>query len=105
MPIAIGMFLGAPLLAREYAAGTASFAWTQDAGRLRLVLTKVVLLGLAVLAAGAVIGWLAQWSVQPVAIRPTANFDRWDPALFDATPVTEPAWPCWRARSACWPAR
>ncbi len=89
VPITIGMFLGAPLLAREYADGTASFAWTQDAGRLRPVLTKVVVLELAVLAAGVAIGWLTQWSVQPVAIRPAANFDSWDPSLFDATPVTE----------------
>ena len=53
VPITIGMFLGAPLLAREYADGTRRFAWTQDAGRLRPVPgLKVVLLGLVVLAAG-----------------------------------------------------
>ncbi|HWG15837.1 MAG TPA: hypothetical protein VG268_21435 [Streptosporangiaceae bacterium] len=88
-PISAGMFLGAPLLAREYADGTTSFAWTQDAGRLRPVLTKILLLGLIVLAAGVLIGWLTQWSVQPVATRPAANFDSWDPSLFDSTPVTE----------------
>ena len=88
VPVVIGMFLGAPLLAREYAAATTRFAWTQGAGRLRTVVTKVVLLGLVVLVSAAAIGWLTQWSAQPLLAR-SPNFDGWNPALFDATPVTE----------------
>jgi hypothetical protein len=87
-PIAAGVFLGAPLLAREYAAGTTRFAWTQSAGRTRLTLTKVVLLGLVVLAAGAVIGWLSQWSTGPIIALAAGQHDRWQPAFFAATPVT-----------------
>ena len=45
-----GMFVGAPLLAREYSSGTARFAWTQGAGRTRPTVAKLILLGLAVLA-------------------------------------------------------
>ena len=63
--IAVGMFLGAPLLAREYTSGTTRFAWTQGTGRARLTVTKVVLLGLAVMAVAALLGWLGQWSMQP----------------------------------------
>jgi hypothetical protein len=88
VPVVIGMFLGAPLLAREYAAGTTRFAWTQGAGRLRTVVIKVVLLGLVVLVSAAAIGWLTQWSAQPILGR-SMYFDGWNPALFDATPATE----------------
>ena len=35
VPVIIGVFLGAPLLAREYTAGTVRFAWTQSIGRTR----------------------------------------------------------------------
>lgn len=88
VPVVIGMFLGAPLLAREWAAGTSRFAWTQEAGRFRPIMTKIVLLGLGVLAAAALIGWLTQWSAQPIAAR-SLDYDSWNPALFNATPVTE----------------
>jgi hypothetical protein len=90
-PVAAGMFVGAPLLAREYVAGTTRFAWTQSTDRTRLVATKIVLLGLAVMVAGAVLGWLAQWSVQPVLALSAEGFDRWMPGLFDYTPVLEAA--------------
>lgn len=86
--IVAGVFLGAPLLAREYAAGTTQFAWTQSAGRTRLTLTKVVLLGLVVLAVGAVIGGLSQWSTGPIIALSAEQYDRWQPAFFAATPVT-----------------
>jgi hypothetical protein len=91
LPIAIGVFLGAPLLAREYAAGTTRFAWTQSAGRIRLTLAKVALLGLVVLAVGALAGWLCQWSMEPVVALSAGAFDRWQPGLFVATPVTAAA--------------
>jgi len=90
-PIAAGMFLGAPLLAREYRAGTTRFAWTQGTDRTRLVATKIVLLGLAVLAAGAVLGVLVQWSVQPILALSSEHLDRWIPGLFEYTPVLEAA--------------
>jgi hypothetical protein len=89
--IAVGVFLGAPLLAREYASNTTRFAWTQGAGRARLTVTKVVLLGLGVMAVAALLGWLGQWSIQPVTILSATEFDRWQPGLFTITPVTEPA--------------
>ena len=89
--IVVGMFLGAPLLAREYMAGTTRFAWTQGAGRARLTVTKVVLLGLAVMSVAALLGWLGQWSMQPVIALSAGEFDRWRPGLFTTTPVTEAA--------------
>ena len=87
VPVVIGMFAGAPLLAREYADGTAHFAWVQGAGRTRQVLTKILLIGLAVLVAAAIIGWLVQWSAGPIVAR-SLDFDRWYPALFNSSPLT-----------------
>jgi hypothetical protein len=89
--IVIGVFLGAPLLAREYTSGTTRFAWTQGTGRARLTVTKVVLLGLGVMAVAALLGWLGQWSMQPVIALSAGEFDRWQPGLFTTTPVTEAA--------------
>ena len=89
--IAAGVFLGAPLLAREYASGTTRFAWTQGTGRAQLSLAKVVLLGLGVMAVAALLGWLGQWSMQPIIALSPGEFDRWQPDLFTTTPVTEAA--------------
>jgi hypothetical protein len=55
VPIAVGTFVGAPLLAREYASGTTRFAWTQGTGRTRPTVAQLILVALAVLAAAAVL--------------------------------------------------
>ncbi|MFJ8579332.1 transporter [Micromonospora sp. NPDC093277] len=61
VPFAIGAFLGAPLLAREFEAGTWQLAWTQAVPRLRWLGVKIVALaGLTVLltlALSALISW------------------------------------------------
>jgi hypothetical protein len=89
--IAVGVFLGAPLLAREYGSGTTRFAWTQSANRTRQTVVKLALLGLAVLAVGAALGGLCQWSMQPISALTADELDRWQPFLFTATPVTAAA--------------
>jgi hypothetical protein len=58
VPVVIGMFLGAPLLARELESGTFQFAFTQQTSRARLVAGKLAVLT-AGLAAGAVLLALA----------------------------------------------
>ena len=50
LPALVGMFVGAPLLARELEQGTHRFAWTQSVTRRRWLLTKTLLLALAVTA-------------------------------------------------------
>lgn len=54
MPVLAGLFLGAPLVAREIETGTARFAWAQGAGRTRWLLATVVAVALilAVIAVG-----------------------------------------------------
>lgn len=54
IPGLIGVFIGAPLVAREFEAGTYSFAWTQGRTRLQWITAKLVTLGvvLALLSLG-----------------------------------------------------
>ena len=65
VPPLIGAFIGAPLLAREFEAGTFRFAWTQGFGRARWTLAKLVALGVAVVAASGALSALAAWYYQP----------------------------------------
>ena len=88
VPVIIGVFLGAPLLAREYAAGTVRFAWTQGIGRTRWAAATLGLLGAAVAAVACVLGLLTQWSVAPIAAQTTREADRWEPGLFGSTVLT-----------------
>ncbi len=54
LPGLLGVFIGAPLIARELEIGTYRLVWTQDVTRRRWLLTKLsALAGLTVLAAGA----------------------------------------------------
>jgi hypothetical protein len=91
VPLAIGVFVGAPLLAREYADGTARFAWTQGVGRTRPLLAKLILLALAALTAGAVLGGLARWAALPTAGQEPTVVNGWYPPLFSSSPVAEAA--------------
>ena len=51
VPVLIGAFAGAPVLARELETGTFRFAWTQGFGRWRWALAKLVLLAVVLAAA------------------------------------------------------
>lgn len=88
VPVIIGVFVGAPLLAREYAAGTVRFAWTQGTSRIRWAAATLGLLGGAVALAGFVLGLLTQWSVQPIAVQAPRYASRWAPGFFDHTALT-----------------
>lgn len=90
LPVLIGMFAGAPLLAREYETGTVRFAWTQAAGRTRWVAGKLTLAGTALAGAAAAFGALASWWLS-VADHWGAEY-RWQPGQFGLTPVTYAGW-------------
>jgi hypothetical protein len=91
VPVIIGVFLGAPLLAREYAAGTVRFAWTQGLGRTRWAAATLGLLGAAVAVVAGLLGLLTQWSAAPIAVQTTRQADRWEPGFFDSTVLTAAA--------------
>ncbi len=91
VPLAAGLFWGAPLLARELERGTHRLAWTQSVSRLRWLAVKLGVLGLAVTAAGLLLGvmvgaWLDTFDGAWYADR----FD--DTALFGATGVLGGVW-------------
>jgi hypothetical protein len=65
VPALVGVFVGAPLLARELETGTFRFAWTQGCGRLRWAVAKLALLAIAVTAAASAFSLLFSWYYQP----------------------------------------
>ena len=67
LPMLVGLFLGAPLVAREVEQGTHRLVWTQGVSRLRWATTKfglITLFGLALAAGYAV---LLTWWIEPLA--------------------------------------
>lgn len=61
LPAAAGMFLGAPLLAREYEHGTWQLAWSQSVPRTRWLTGKLLAVGSAVTLTVAATSWLVTW--------------------------------------------
>lgn len=61
LPVLFGLFLGAPLLAREFESGSYRFAFTQGVGRTRWLAAKITLLGaftaIAALAFTLIVVW------------------------------------------------
>ena len=61
LPAIIGMFWGAPLVARELEAGTHRLIWNQSVTRTRWLVTKLLLIGVAVAAVTGALGLLLSW--------------------------------------------
>jgi ABC-type transport system involved in multi-copper enzyme maturation permease subunit len=80
MPVLVGMFWGAPMVAREIERGTHRLAWTQGVSRRRWIVTKVGLVTLAAMAASAAYVALVTWWSRPLV---TASQDRFVPGIFD----------------------
>ncbi|MGH3153303.1 MAG: ABC transporter permease subunit [Streptosporangiaceae bacterium] len=97
LPVLIGAFAGAPVLARELETGTYRYAWTQGFGRWRWTLGKLVPLAIAVTAAAGAFGVLLSWLYQPyftaghqaLGLSETSPFNT---GLFDRREVAFPAW-------------
>ncbi len=65
VPVLIGAFVGAPLLAREFESGTFRFAWTQGAGRTRWTVSTLVLPAVLLIAATGAFTTLFYWYFRP----------------------------------------
>ena len=65
LPALVGLFVGAPLLARELEHGTHRFAWTQAVTRRRWLLSKTAFLALGTVAAAALASALTMWWRSP----------------------------------------
>lgn len=97
VPGLIGAFVGAPVLAREFEAGTFRFAWTQGFGRWRWTLAKLVGLGVVVVAAAGAISVLASWYYQPYFAAGNGSLSLTElnslsPRLFDLRGFAFAAW-------------
>jgi hypothetical protein len=66
LPALIGMFWGAPLIAREVETGTHRLAWTQSVSRLRWLAVKLGLVGLASMAAAGLLSLMVTWWSSPL---------------------------------------
>jgi hypothetical protein len=65
LPALAGLFVGAPLLAREIEHGTHRFAWTQGVTRRRWLLSKTALLAAVTLAGAAAASAVVTWWRSP----------------------------------------
>jgi ABC-2 family transporter protein len=89
-PAVIGIFWGAPLIAREVESGTFRLAWNQSVTRTRWLAVKLAAVGLASMAAAGLLSLMLTWWAGPIdraAIlaggKPSFAFSRFNPAIFD----------------------
>ena len=78
VPALIGLFWGAPLVARELETGTFRLAWTQVT-RTRWIAIKLGLLGLVSMAVAGILSLMATWWSSPldrVRMTPFTSFDQ-----------------------------
>ncbi len=66
LPLLVGLFWGAPLVARELEHGTHRLVWTQGVSRRHWALVKIALVGTATLIAAAVYGLGMSWWFEPL---------------------------------------
>jgi hypothetical protein len=65
-PAVIGLFWGAPLIARELEAGTSALAWNQSVTRTRWLAVKLAVVGLAAMAVTEALSLMQTWWAAPI---------------------------------------
>lgn len=88
LPVLAGLFVGAPLIARELEVGTYRFAWTQGVTRRRWLLSKTSLLAIGVVLAGAAASAIVMWWRAPY----DTLEGRIGPSSFDIEGLVVPAY-------------
>jgi ABC-type transport system involved in multi-copper enzyme maturation permease subunit len=66
VPALIGMFWGAPLVAREFETGTYRLVWTQGVTRVRWLAAKLGIVGVAAMVAGELFSLMVEWWDAPI---------------------------------------
>jgi hypothetical protein len=92
VPALLGVFLGAPLVAREVESGTYRFTWTQSVGRTRFVLGALGFVAAASIVVAATLGALLGWYAHPYEVIGVAS--RWQAGFFMASPILLASWTC-----------
>src|SRR5205823_11216827 len=80
LPVLLGVFWGAPLVAREVEQGTHRLAWTQGVGRVRWATTKMAALAAVTAAGFGLFAWLLSWWSRPFV---TSSDGRFSYGIFD----------------------
>jgi hypothetical protein len=86
LPAVIGVFWGAPLVAREFETGTFRLAWTQSVTRTRWLAAKVAVVGTASVCATGLLSWMVTWWFTPM----DRYQNKFSPAVFgerDIAPI------------------
>jgi hypothetical protein len=84
-PALIGIFWGAPLIARELETGTYRLGWTQSITRRRWLAVKLGVVGLASVAVAGLLSLMLTWWSSPID---TANANRFGVAVFSLRDIT-----------------
>jgi hypothetical protein len=66
VPALIGLFWGAPMVAREFETGTFRLAWNQSVTRTRWIAIKLGLIGLAAMATAGLLSLMTSWWASPL---------------------------------------
>jgi hypothetical protein len=82
LPALIGLFWGAPLIARELEAGTHRLVWNQSITRTRWLAVKLGLLGLAAIATAGLGSLAVDWWSNPLDKAAGGEFPRMEPLMF-----------------------
>lgn len=93
-PALMGIFWGAPLIAREIEAGTLRLAWNQSITRTRWTIVKLGLVGLAAMATAGLLSLIIGWWASPIDLalsygtqNSPIGFNRLSPVMFAARGV------------------
>jgi uncharacterized membrane protein len=93
-PALMGIFWGAPLVAREMEAGTHRLAWNQSISRTRWTAVKLALVGLAAVATAGLLSLMISWWASPIddalslgGRNSPVSFSRLNPLVFAARGV------------------
>jgi hypothetical protein len=80
VPAIVGIFWGAPLVARELDSGTYRLAWSQGVTRTRWLTVKFVLIGLTSMAVAGLSSLMTTWWASPLD---KVALNRFTPDMFD----------------------
>lgn len=84
LPGVVGVFWGAPLISREFEAGTQDLVWQQSVPRRRWLAVKLGLVGFGAIAAAGLAVLAVSWWSHPLDATSTYIVPRLSPLLFDA---------------------
>ncbi|QYC42222.1 ABC-2 family transporter protein [Nonomuraea coxensis DSM 45129] len=88
LPALVGLFWGAPLVARELEAGTHLMVWNQGITRGRWLAVKLGLMGVAAVAVAGLCGLMVTWWSGPLDRSASENLALMAPLVFGARGIT-----------------